>query len=52
MPDHASELPETGAGSLFAPSQRRKLIIGHQFVNADWIKLTATNPVNKNQYEL
>jgi len=35
--------------SLFAPIRRRKLIIGHQVVKADWIKLTATKPVNRNQ---
>jgi hypothetical protein len=33
-------------------SLRRKAIIGHQFVNADWNKFAPTNAVNKYQYGL
>jgi hypothetical protein len=36
----------------FMPALRRIVIIGHQFVKADWNKFRPTKPVNKNQYGL
>ena len=34
------------------PILRRKVIIGHQLVNADWTRFNATNPVNQNHFGL
>jgi hypothetical protein len=42
--------PETARLSSFAPDQRSNVIIGHQFVNADWIRLSDTKPASQNQY--
>ena len=34
------------------PILRRKVIIGHQLVNADWTRFNATKPVNQNHFGL
>jgi hypothetical protein len=34
----------------FTPALRRKVIIGHQFVKADWNRFKPTKAVNRNQY--
>jgi hypothetical protein len=34
----------------FTPALRRKVIIGHQFVKADWKRFNPTKAVNRNQY--
>jgi hypothetical protein len=34
----------------FTPVFRRMVIIGHQFVKADWSRFKPTKAVNRNQY--
>ena len=39
-------------GQALTPALRRMVIIGHQFVKADWNKFSPTKAVNKYQYGL
>lgn len=39
-------------GYGLTPNFRKKVIIGHQLVNADWTKFKPTNAVNKYHLEL
>ena len=41
--------PRNSCYALLTPSVFRIVIIGHQFVNADWNRLSPTKAVNQNQ---
>jgi len=49
---HSTTRATTGTGYVLTPDLRRIVIIGHQFVNADWNRFKPTNAVNRNQYGL
>lgn len=41
-----------GRRQALTPALRRMVIIGHQFVKADWNRFRPTNAVKRNQYGL